>query len=79
QGNLQSFRGAIGSPIDAIVFSGNAKRPFQVADSTFVNFAAAAARSCDRQFNACANAANAGATDFEFSDCTEQKDACTAA
>ncbi|KAF8470752.1 hypothetical protein BDZ91DRAFT_678048 [Kalaharituber pfeilii] len=77
--NLQSFTGNVGSDIEPITFSGNNDRPFQVAGDTFVNFAAAAARTCDRQFNRCADAANAGATGFSFEDCTTQKAACTAA
>ncbi|KAF2729214.1 hypothetical protein EJ04DRAFT_516088 [Polyplosphaeria fusca] len=78
--NAQTFTGALGgieaTPIDD---SGNEDRPFQVGDATFVNLAAAVQRSCDQQFNACANEANAGSADFEFEECTAQKDACDAA
>ncbi|KAI5848424.1 hypothetical protein DFP73DRAFT_629863 [Morchella snyderi] len=76
--NLQTFTSAVGAAADPITFSGNPDRPFNVAGSTFANFAAAAARSCDRQFNACANGANGGDGN-EVADCTAQKDACTAA
>lgn len=52
QNNLQSFAGAIGgeaaTPIED---SGNADRPFQVGEDTFVNIGAAVQRSCDQQFN----------------------------
>ncbi|KAL9618067.1 MAG: hypothetical protein Q9160_007196 [Pyrenula sp. 1 TL-2023] len=76
--NLQSFTGNLGEAAPAISNSGDAKRPFDVAGDTFVNFAAAAQRTCDKQFNACANQANSGAA-FSVSDCQTQKDACDAA
>lgn len=76
--DLQTFTGAVGAAADPITFSGNPDRPFDVAGSTFVNFGAAAARTCDRQFNACANAANGG-QGVAFADCNTQKSACTAA
>ncbi|KAF2264687.1 hypothetical protein CC78DRAFT_533036 [Lojkania enalia] len=79
QENLQTFAGALGgleaTPIED---SGNADRPFQVKGDTFVNLAAALQRSCDQQFNACANAANSGQGDFSTADCQAQKDACSA-
>jgi hypothetical protein len=72
--NFQTFKGAVGgiaaTPIED---SGNADRPFSVKGDTFVNLSGALQRSCDQQFNACANAANGGATDFAVSDCTAQK------
>ncbi|KPI34695.1 uncharacterized protein AB675_9431 [Cyphellophora attinorum] len=59
--NLQPFTGAIGGEAATpVVNSGNADRPFQVGQDTFVNIAAALQRSCDQQFNRCANAANGG-------------------
>jgi hypothetical protein len=79
QNNLQPFNGALGgeaaTPVED---SGNADRPFQVGADTFVNIAAALARSCDQQFNRCANLANGGG-DVAFEDCNTQKDECTAA
>jgi hypothetical protein len=52
QSNLQTFTSALGgeaaTPVED---SGNADRPFQVGSDTFVNLAAALARSCDQQFN----------------------------
>lgn len=52
QNNLQSFAGAVGgeaaTPVED---SGNADRPFQVGQDTFVNLGAALQRSCDQQFN----------------------------
>ncbi|CAO2655978.1 Nn.00g047810.m01.CDS01 [Neocucurbitaria sp. VM-36] len=80
QANAQTFNGALGG-IEAtpIVDSGNADRPFQVKDATFVNLGAALQRSCDQQFNACANAANGGTGDFSTQECQAQKDQCSAA
>lgn len=77
-GNLQTFTGTLGAAASPITSSGDAKRPFLVNGATFVNFAAAAARTCDVQFNACANAANDG-NGIALADCTTQKTACTAA
>lgn len=73
QNNFQTFSAALGG-VEAtpVVDSGNADRPFQVKGDTFVNIAAALARSCDQQFNGCANLANAGAA-FSVNDCTTQK------
>ena len=52
QNNLQPFTGALGgeaaTPVED---SGNADRPFQVGQDTFVNIGAAWQRSCDQQFN----------------------------
>ncbi|KAF2116105.1 hypothetical protein BDV96DRAFT_42961 [Lophiotrema nucula] len=80
QANSQSFTGALGGiAATPVVDSGDAKRPFQVKGDTFVNEAAALQRSCDQQFNACANAANAGAADFSSADCQDQKTQCDAA
>lgn len=76
--NLQTFTGDLGAAADPITNSGDAKRPFEVNGATFVNFAAAAARTCDIQFNACANAANGG-QGIAFADCNTQKTACGAA
>lgn len=76
--NLQTFTGAVGAAAIPITPSGDAKRPFLVNGATFVNFAAAAARTCDVQFNACANAANGG-KGVVFADCNTQKTACSAA
>ena len=74
QANAQSFTGALGGiAATAIVDSGNADRPFQVKEDTFVNLGAALQRSCDQQFNACANAANGGAADFSTQECQAQK------
>lgn len=74
QNNLQTFTGALGG-IEAtpIEDSGIANRPFQVKEDTFVNIGAALQRSCDQQFNACANAANGGDETLSVSDCSAQK------
>ncbi|ORY07007.1 hypothetical protein BCR34DRAFT_29477 [Clohesyomyces aquaticus] len=72
--NLQSFTGALGgitaTPVED---SGNPDRPFQVKGDTFVNIAAALQRSCDQQFNACANAANGGDKTLSVGACSDQK------
>ena len=74
QANSQPFTGALGGiPATPILDSGDAKRPFSVKGDTFVNLAAAVQRSCDQQFNACANMANGGNGDFSFAECTAQK------
>jgi hypothetical protein len=70
--NLQTFTGTLGASADAITFSGDTTRPFLVNGNTFVNFAAAAQRTCDIQFNACADAANSGAA-FSVNDCQTQE------
>ncbi|KAL2069994.1 hypothetical protein VTL71DRAFT_14674 [Oculimacula yallundae] len=70
--------GGIAAP--EITDSGDSKRPFTVKGNTFVEKSAAIQRSCDVQFNACANAFNGGsAKDFNFADCKKQQDACVAA
>jgi hypothetical protein len=74
QANAQSFTGALGGiAATPILDSGNADRPFAVKNDTFVNIGAALQRSCDQQFNACANAANGGAAAFSTQECQAQK------
>lgn len=74
QANAQSFTGALGGvQATPVLDSGNAARPFSVKGDTFVNVAAALQRSCDQQFNGCANLANAGQADFSTDDCQKQK------
>jgi hypothetical protein len=78
QANSQSFTGAIGGiAATPILDSGNEDRPFSVKGDTFVNLGAALQRSCDQQFNACANQANAGNADFSTQECTAQKSEST--
>lgn len=73
-GNLQTFSGALGGiAATPILDSGNANRPFQVKADTFVNIAAALQRSCDQQFNACADKANGGDKTLSVSACAAQK------
>ena len=72
QANLQTFDGNLGGAATPVVDSGDDVKPFSVNGATFVNLNAALQRSCDQQFNACANQANGGA-DFEVSDCQAQK------
>lgn len=73
-GNLQTFTGTLGGiAATPVQNSGDAKRPFQVKGDTFVNLSAALARSCDQQFNACANAANGGDQTLSLTQCNSQK------
>jgi hypothetical protein len=70
--------GGIAAP--PVTNSGDSTRPFEVNGNTFVNKAAAVQRSCDIQFNGCADAFNGGkATGFDISDCSAQETACLAA
>jgi hypothetical protein len=74
QANSQSFTGALGGiAATPILVSGNADRPFSVKGDTFVNLGAALQRSCDQQFNGCANAANSGNGNFSTQECQTQK------
>lgn len=74
QNNLQPFTGALGGiAATPIIDSGIGNRPFSVKDDTFVNIGAALQRSCDQQFNACANAANGGDETLNVADCAAQK------
>src|SRR5215471_7005493 len=72
--NLQTFTGNLGVTAPPITASGDPQRPFKVAGASFVNFPAAAQRSCDIQFSGCANLANAGAG-FSVAECQSQKGA----
>jgi hypothetical protein len=73
-GNFQTFTAALGGiAATPITDSGITDRPFQVKDDTFVNIGAALQRSCDQQFNACANAANGGNATLSVSQCSAQK------
>ncbi|KAI9759266.1 MAG: hypothetical protein M4579_002475 [Chaenotheca gracillima] len=78
-GNSQPFTGSLGGAAPPVTDSGNADRPFEVNGNTFVNIGAALQRSCDIQFNTCADAANSGASTSSVADCSTQKTACTAA
>jgi hypothetical protein len=72
--NSQPFTGALGGiAATPITVSGVDGRPFAVKQDTFVNLGAALQRSCDQQFNACANVANAGGDEFSTEDCSAQK------
>ena len=59
--DLQTFDSALaGVRASSITNSGSTERPFQVGDDTFPDFATAAQRSCDQQFQGCQKAANEG-------------------
>ncbi|KAJ9303403.1 hypothetical protein C8Q69DRAFT_302314 [Paecilomyces variotii] len=76
--NLQTFTGDLGGAAPAVTNSGDSTRPFEVNGDTFVNEAGALQRSCDVQFNTCANQANGGAS-FSVAQCQQQEDQCNAA
>jgi len=77
QANSQSFNGALGGvAATPVLDSGNAARPFSVRGDTFTDLASALQRSCDQQFNGCANVANAGNATFSTDECSEQKSEC---
>lgn len=73
--DLQPFTGGLGGvTATPVLNSGDATRPFIVKGDTFVNIGAALQRSCDQQFNACADLANSPSSGdtFGVSDCQTQ-------
>jgi len=79
---LLAFTPALGGAVaPPITSTGDPKRPFQVGNSDFTDFASAANRSCDDQHNACAKIANdkALSNGLRVTDCDVQMDACKAA
>ncbi|KAK9781573.1 putative Ribosomal protein s17 [Seiridium cardinale] len=80
-GSTATVSGAVaGATAPAVTASGNEDRPFEVNGNTFVNEAAAKQRSCDIQFNACADAVNGGqASGVTVSDCQAQQTSCLGA
>ncbi|KAK6902604.1 hypothetical protein I203_107862 [Kwoniella mangroviensis CBS 8507] len=77
--NLQTFSEALNGVAATPVINIGGTRPLQVKADTFVNAGAAFQRSCDQQFNGCANAANSGSGDASVAECSAQKDRCSAA
>ncbi|KAF2692266.1 hypothetical protein K458DRAFT_398569 [Lentithecium fluviatile CBS 122367] len=80
--NLQSFTNALGGfAASPITNSGDAKRPFRVDGDTFTDFASAAQRSCDNQFQKCSQNANSQGNkgDLTVGDCDGQKNECNSA
>ncbi|WVQ77935.1 hypothetical protein IAT38_000015 [Cryptococcus sp. DSM 104549] len=77
--NLQTFTGALNGVAATPILNIGGDRPFQVKGDTFVDAGAAFQRSCDQQFNGCANAANGGTGTSSVSDCSAQKTQCDAA
>ncbi|KAL5119799.1 hypothetical protein ACEQ8H_002159 [Pleosporales sp. CAS-2024a] len=76
--NFQTFTGALGGiAATPVTDSGNPQRKFQVKGDTFVNLGAALQRSCDQQFNACANAANGGNKSLNVGACEQQHGDCS--
>lgn len=74
-----SSSGSLGGAAPAITNSGDSTRPFEVNGNTFVNQAAAVQRSCDIQFNACADAFNSGKlSGSTLADCSAQETTCLA-
>ena len=74
--NVQLFTGTIGGAAPPPVISGTGERPFSVDGDTFVGVAAARGRACDKQHNACANAANSGAIAGGVQQCDAQNILC---
>jgi len=77
-GNLQTFTGTLGATAPAVTASG---AEFAVAgNASFKEQANALIRSCDVQFNQCANAANGSGNSgaVTVSACSAQKDQCDA-
>jgi len=73
--NLQSFTGGLGGIAAPPITRGG--KGFVVDNDDFLNLNAAKGRSCDKQHNACANAANASKTaGFSVGDCDKQNDQC---
>lgn len=78
--NVQVFSGALGGiRAAAVTTTGDALRPYAVCGDTFMDFASAAARSCDDQMNGCAELANAGGANFSVGDCEAQASRCNEA
>lgn len=78
--NVQVFSGALGGiRAAAVTTTGDALRPYAVCGDTFMDFASAAARSCDDQMNSCAEVANAGGANFSVGDCETQASRCNEA
>jgi transcription initiation factor TFIID subunit 15 len=69
--------GTLGGAAPQVLNSGMKDRPFSVNGNTFVNTAAAVQRSCDIQFNKCADAVNGGRLAGKtLNDCNTQKSTC---
>ncbi|WWC69753.1 uncharacterized protein I206_103696 [Kwoniella pini CBS 10737] len=79
ENNLQTFTGSLNGISATPIINIGGDRPFQVKNDTFVNSSAAFQRSCDQQFNGCANVANSGSGDSSVAACSAQKDQCNSA
>ncbi|KAL1966873.1 hypothetical protein VTN77DRAFT_3838 [Rasamsonia byssochlamydoides] len=79
-GNFQTFTSALGgAAAPPVTNSGDAQRPFEVNGDTFVNLSAALQRSCDIQFNACADIANSEGNKsggLTVAECQVQENSC---
>lgn len=72
--NLQMFTTALGEIVaPPIAMSNDSQRPYEVNGSTFPDFATAAKRSCDIQYNSCQDVANEKARHFTVGDCDNQR------
>jgi hypothetical protein len=72
--NLQMFTSTLGGiAAPPIAMSNDSKRPYEVDGSTFPDFATAAKKTCDVQYNACQDAANENTTRFTVGDCDNQR------
>jgi hypothetical protein len=72
--NLQTFKEALGGfTAPPVTDSGNEKQPFLIDGEAVGDFATAVGKSCDKQKNDCADAANGDQRGvFEVGDCDEQ-------
>ncbi|KAL5357873.1 hypothetical protein BJX96DRAFT_29240 [Aspergillus floccosus] len=75
----QAFTGSLGGSVPAITDTGNAERPYGVDGDTFTDYASAAERSCNNQFNSCQLIANTDSSaSFSLQDCQNQLTECMA-
>ncbi|KAG2412246.1 hypothetical protein HFD88_009803 [Aspergillus terreus] len=73
----QAFTGSLGGSVPAITDTGNAERPYGVDGDTFTDYASAAERSCNNQFNSCQLIANTDSSaSFSLQDCQDQLSQC---
>jgi hypothetical protein len=72
--------GTLGGACPPVTRTRDPRRPFDVSGNSFLDVGSAAQRSCDLQFNLCADAANRGRLPGKrVSDCQAQRNACKAA
>ncbi|KAF9891146.1 hypothetical protein FE257_005082 [Aspergillus nanangensis] len=73
----QAFRGTLGGAVPAITKTGDADRPYAVDGDTFTDYASAAERSCNNQFDTCQRLANTDTSvSYTLQDCQDQLTTC---